>query len=253
MPSSSIQKREASPLATKYHNAVNVGTEEISQEDLNTPILKIAQPTTQDIPNKQDGSFYRSDLKEQFKSVQVNLVYVTTQEAENFNRTEMETSKIYFGFYKDTREPFKMYIRGWGLKDHRNFQTEVLSIKRKYKAPMLALTVELTTYPQQGTMKDSNKPYTIYRPLFTILKDAGQPVFESDQKRIDFLIAAVNRFKEISLTSSENDNAQNEVPQQEPVTEVASPKEEVSNEAEYDEEQESTNPEDEVDPNDIPF
>ena len=194
-----------------YQNAVNIGTEEITQEDLNTPILKIVQSTSQDIENKKDGSFYRTDLKEQFDTVKVNLVYVSTIENDNYNKTAKEKVKVYFGFYAGTNEPFKMYLRGWGIAGHRDFQTEVMSIKNKYQIPMLSLTVNLKTEKQTGTIQDTGKPYTIFKPIFEIEKNENEPVIEMKTDRISFLVEASNRFREISLTSV-NDEAQNEVP-----------------------------------------
>lgn len=205
---------------TLYKYDANIGTEEVTQEDFNTPMLKIIQPNTQEIPDKKDGAFYRTDTKEQLESVEVNLVYVTTKEVENYNKTGIEKVKIYFGFYKGTNEPFRMYFRGWLLADHRNFQTEVISIKNRYKVPMLALTVRMTTYKQTGVVKESGKPYTSYRPLLEVEKIDGVPVFEQDEDRVNFLVEAANRFKDIASLTSDSDDNQNEIPQGQTVGEA---------------------------------
>lgn len=243
MTDQQLQKKETNSPAAMYRDSVNVGTEEVTQEDLNTPNLKILQPTTQGIPDKKDGFYYRSDLKEQLQSVDVNLVYVTTIEGDNYNKTDKERFKVYFGFYKDSKEPFKMFVRGWGLNDHRSFQTEIFSMKKRYNVPMLALAVQLTTHPQTGTIKESGRPYTIYRPLFTIAKEDGKPVIETDPERIAFLVEAAKRFKEIASTTSVNDENQNEIPvEQSFQNQEASP---IDNESEGSGET--------VDPSDIPF
>lgn len=206
-----IVKKEENTPAVMYQNAVNIGTEEITQEDINTPILKIVQPTSQDIEGKKEGAFYRTELKEQFDSVEVNLIYVSTAEVLNYNKTAKEKVKIYFGFYRGTNEPFKMYLRGWGLASHRDFQTEVMSIKNTYEVPMLALTVELTTEKQTGTISDTGKPYSIYKPIFTVLKEKdNKPVIEMNSERISFLVEAVNKFNQI-VETSDNDDKQNEI------------------------------------------
>lgn len=245
MADTTITRKESNAPASMYRNAVNIGTEEVTQEDLNTPNLKILQPTTQGIPNKQDGFFYRSDTKEQLESVDVNLVYVTTIEGDNYNKTDKERFKVYFGFYKDSKEPFKMFVRGWGLGDHRIFQTEIYSVKKRYGVPMLALTVRLTTHEQAGTIKESGRPYTIYRPLFTILKENGKPIIEEDEDRFNFLLEAARRFKEIASTTSVDDDKQNEIPKEEPPT----PTEDTS--SNYEEAEESL--EEVVDEDQIPF
>ena len=201
---------DAIVASSLYENKVGVGTEEISQEDLNTPILKIIQTNTQNIENKQEGFFYRSDTREQVESVDVNLVYVSTLEVENYNKTGKEKVKVYFGFYGGTNEPFKMYIRGWGLASHRNFQTEVAGVKTKLGVPMLALTVHLTTEKQSGTIADTGKPYTVYKPIFTVLKDDQGLIIEKTPERVNFLLEAVARFRAISFTS-QTDDKQNAV------------------------------------------
>lgn len=209
-------------IATKTDNSVSIygdvsiGTENITTEDLNTPVLKILQPTTQGIENKKDGAFYRSDTKQQYESVDVNLVYVTTSEVENYDKTGLEKVKIYYGYYFGTNEPFKMYVRGWGLASHRDFQTEVMRIKKRYKVPMLALTVQLTTEKQNGIITDTGKPYTIYKVIFGIVKDIeGNPLIEQDSQRVKFLIESASRFASIS-TPSVNDELQNVNPEDVP-------------------------------------
>ena len=204
--------KKTSAVTAMYQNAAAIGTEEMTQSDMNTPILKIIQPNTQNIENKIDGSFYRSDTRETLDSVKVNLVYVTTKEVENYNKNGMETVKIYFGFYAGTQEPFKMYCRGWAMAGHRAFQTEIAHIKHKYNVPMLALTVELTTVKQMGTIADTGKPYTTYKPVFSVIEIEGQPGIEMDSERISFLVEAADRFKGVASTSSANDEEQNEIP-----------------------------------------
>lgn len=248
---SEVAKKEGSIVVPSemYQNAVSVGTEEMGQADLNTPTLKVIQANTQGILGKTDGWFYRTDTKEQMDEVEVNLVYVTTQELENFNRTGTEPVKVYFGFYAGTNEPFKMFCRGWGLGAHRAFQTQVARIKGKYQVPMLALTVKLTSEEQQGTIQDSGKPYLVYKPVFTIMRDADgkAPLVEMDPERISFLVEAAGRFREMSFgvgdKLSEKDIEQNDpapVPQEET----------------YDPSKDPVKPggkEDVVNPNDIPF
>ena len=191
----------------------SIGTENITTEDINTPVLKILQPTTQGIDNKKDGVYYRSDTKQQYEGVDVNLVYVTTTQVENYNKTGIEKVKMYYGFYFGTNEPFRMYIRGWGLAAHRDFQTEVMGIKNKLKIPMLALTIQLTTEKQSGTIADTGKPYTIYKPVFNVVKDKdNNPLIESDNQRVKFLVESAARFANIS-TPSINDVAQNVNPE----------------------------------------
>ncbi len=193
----------------------NIGTEEVSSEDLNTPTLKIIQSNTQDVEDKKEGAFYRSDTHETLSDLLVNLVYVTTAEAENFNKTGLEKVKIYYGFYAGTTEPFKLYVRGWSMNGHRNFQSEVGMWKNKLKVPMLALTVKLSTEKQQGTIKETGNPYTTYKLKFEIAKDSkGNPIIEGDSERISFLVESVNRFKEVALiaTESENDTTANAMP-----------------------------------------
>lgn len=197
----------------------NIGTENMSPEDVNTPVLKIVQKTTDEFEGMKIGSYIRTDTNEQMENVAVNFVYVTTEEGENYNKTAIEKFKVYYGFYSGTNEPFKMYVRGWGLASHRDFQTEVMRIRNKYNLPMLALEVTLRTEKQEGTMKDSGKPYTIYKPVFEVTKDKdGIPFVETDKERVAFLMEAANRFKNIGSYESENDAQMNEVSEDEKVS-----------------------------------
>ncbi len=206
------KEQSALPSAEMYHNTINTGTEEITQEDLNTPTLSINQPTTQDLAGKHLGWFHRSDTNTDHETVDVNLIYVTTIEQETFNKDGMEKVKIYYGYYAGTNEPFKLYIRGWSLGAHRNFQTEIARIKRIFKVPMFALTIKLSTDEKKGTIKDTGKPYSVFMiKQFEILKDEqGKPLIEMDSERIAFLFESATRFKELALVQSENDKAQNE-------------------------------------------
>ena len=204
-----LTKNENQVVPANLYKNANVGTESVTPEDLNTPVIKIMQPTTQGIDDMQIGAFYRTDTKQQYKELDVNFVAVSSLTVENFNKTGMENVKVYYGFYAGTNEPFKMYLRGWGLGTHRQFQTEVLGFKNKYNIPMLALTVTLKTEKQQGTL-EGGKPYTIYKPVFDIVKfEDGTPVVEIDPKRVDFLLEAADRFS--NLPQSENDYEQNDV------------------------------------------
>ena len=76
---------------------------------------------------------------------------------------------------------------------------------------MLALTVEISTTKQTGTIGDTGKPYTTYKPVFTIVGDGKEPTIEMDSGRISFLVEAAGRFREIALTSSVNDEEQNDI------------------------------------------
>lgn len=211
-----LTKNENQVVPQGLYKDVNIGTESVTPEDLNTPVLKIMQPTTQGIDDMQIGAFYRTDTKQQYKELDVNLVAVSSQTMENYNKTGMENVKVYYGFFAGTNEPFKMYVRGWGLGSHREFQTEVLALKNKYNVPMLALTVALKTEKRQGTIQDTGKPYTIYSPVFDIVKfDDGVPVVEADPKRVDFLLEAADRFSR--LPQSDNDYEQNTIPEDEKV------------------------------------
>lgn len=202
------EKSELAPVGL-YPNP-NIGTENVSSDDLNTPILKIVQKTTEKVENMKIGSYLMPDGNQE-DSVSVNFVFVSTVVMENYNKTKTERVKVYYGFFSGTNNPFKMYVRGWGLASHRDFQTEVMRIKNDYQLPMLALEVTMTTEKQEGNIADTGKPYTTYKPVFTITKDAkGTPFVETDKARVDFLIEASQRFSAIS-EQSKNDAEMNEV------------------------------------------
>lgn len=204
--SDSIAESEKNALAI-YGESVNLGTEQISQEDINLPTLKIIQSNTTDITNKIDGYFYRSDTQEQLKEVEVTFVYVDKKEVDNYTATGKDQVRIYYGFYSNTKEPFRFFIRtkSWSIQAHRDFQSFVAMVKGKYKVPMFALTVRLSTTPQQGILPDSNKPYTVHRLLITPLRDEkGMPLIEKDSLRIGFLADSIQKFREVSAAMEQS-------------------------------------------------
>lgn len=187
---------------TKYANA---GTEEVSQDDINTPVLKLIQDSTKNLPDKKVGWFHRSDTGEQLETVDVNFVYVTTKEGLNYKKNAMEKYKVYFGFYTGNKEPFKMFIRGKSLASHRQLQSEILSYKNRHNLPMFALTVRLSSRQEIGTAKDGSG-YDIRQIIFTILKDEnGTPIIETDPNRVGFLLEAVERFKGVAEDTTMED------------------------------------------------
>lgn len=211
----SLETNSSVVPAEIYANAVNAGTEEITQEDLNTPILSINQPTTQELAGRTLGYFHRSDTNRDYKEIDSNLVYVTTIEQEKYNKDGIEKVKVYYGFYAGTNEPFKLYVRGYSLQAHRAFQSEIARIKRIYAVPMFALTVRLTTEEKKGTIKESNKPFSVFMMKeFKVLEEAEskKPLIEMDPNRISFLFEALNRFKAVNTISNENDRIQNSEP-----------------------------------------
>jgi hypothetical protein len=186
----------------KYANA---GTEEINQEDLNTPTLKVVQDNTKNLPDKRVGYYFRSDTGEQLPEVYVNFVSVTTKEQENYNKDGIEKVKVYFGFYQGTNEPFKFYMRGAALGTHRKFQSELVTYKNRMKIPMFALTVRLSTTQVTGKT-EKGVEYDVRRPVFDVVKTTGKPEVERDPDRIGFLLEAVERFKQQAQTVEvEND------------------------------------------------
>lgn len=188
-------------------DTVNAGTEEMTTADMNTPTLSIIQKTSETgIKDPHIGYFYRKDTGEQMETVQVHMVYVTSVTGDNYNKTGVETKKIYYGFYKGTKEPFKLYVRGWSMNGHRNFQTEVALIKNKYRVPMFALDVTLSTKDENGTSVETGKPYTTKSIVFTIAKKQdGKPVTDMVLPYAEFLAASIDKFKEVSLV---NDRAE---------------------------------------------
>lgn len=183
----------------------NAGTEEMNQEDLNTPTLKVVQDNTKNLPDKKVGYFLRSDTGEQLAEVYVNFVSVTTKEQENYDKDGTEKVKIYFGFYVGSNEPFKFYMRGAALGTHRKFQSELLTYKNRMKIPMFALTVRLSSIQVTGKTAKGVE-YDVRRPVFDIVKTGGKPEVERNPDRIGFLLEAVERFKAQAQTVEVDEN-----------------------------------------------
>lgn len=194
-----VAKRSGSEVAALYGgNMMNKGTEEISQEDLNTPHLILLQKLTDidGLENPKPGYYYRSDTGEMLETVDVNFVYVTKRTDFDEKKQKEFAVKEYYGFYAGTKEPFKLKMKGWGMEAHRNLQTEIMMYKNRYQIPMFALTVRLSSVDQEGVTKD-NEDYKVKKITYKVLrdpKDQTKPLIETDPERVGFLYEAVERF-----------------------------------------------------------
>lgn len=204
-----IQKQDTE-LATLYTSDIaKAGTEEMGQEDLNIPYLILLQDNTK-IPEikttKKTGYYYRTDTTEQIELVEVNFVYVTTEEKKDEKTGLMKIKKAYFGFYKGTTEPFKLRMSGWGLAAHKQLQTEVAMYQQRFNTPMFALTVKLTSENQQGVTKKGDK-YDVEKIICEIIRDPQdqtKPLIEKNPERINFLYESIDRFKKVAPLSNDD-------------------------------------------------
>lgn len=206
-----LMVQEEQAIASLYGgNIANAGTEDVTSNDLNIPTLKLIQDSTKDLEDKHVGYFYRSDTKEQLPFVECNLVAVISQEVDNYNKTGKEVQKVYFGYFKDTKEAFRMYVRGWSLDTHRKFQSEVLTYKNRLGVPMFALSVKLMSDRRIGKNK-VGIDYDVKCIDFRIVKkenDASKPVVETNPDRVAFLYEAVDKFKQAAATLPQEEEAE---------------------------------------------
>ena len=190
-------------MAAMYRNDVGLGTEDISADDINIPQLKLVQPNKPyplaDGTRATDGWWYRTDTKEQIESPEVTILVVRKAYADNFKKTAKERQHIYFGIHEGTNDLFRMYARGWSLNGSREFVTQVKTIQSKYRVPMFALKVQLSSMPRSGQTEDG-AAYSVFSAVFTILKDEdGYPILEDRPKRVTILRELAKRFTEIPV------------------------------------------------------
>ena len=180
-------------ISSIYSDATNVGTAQIGSEELRTPTLSIIQKSTDEaklegIDNAKVGNFYRSDTNTAHEKIACNILCFKKTWSENYNKTGLERKHIYFGVFEGGIDPFRLYCRGWSLNGSRAFLTEVKMMQSKYGLPMFGMRVVLSTAKEQGTIADTGKPYTTYRIVFEIIKEAdSKPAMEKDPGRAGFL------------------------------------------------------------------
>ena len=198
-------------LAAMYKDDVGAGTEDIGVDDLNIPQLKLVQSNKRiDLPNgkrAEDGFYFRTDTKEQMEYVDVILLVVRKVYTLNFKKDGTERQHIYFGVYEGSNEPFRMFCRGWSLAGSREFLTEVKTIQGKYRLPMYALKLRLSSMPRSGTMKEGGD-YAVFSTVFSILKDeeTGAPMAEDRAERVEVLRRFVERFGAIEIRSIDEED-----------------------------------------------
>ena len=185
-------------LAKTYRDDANVGSEEVSTEDVNIPGLKLIQKTSEpDLPEEKIlGHYYRTDTQTQHKEVMVNIVCFKKTWGENFNKTGQERKYILFGSYEGSSEVFRLFLRGgWALGAARQFLTEFKMIQSKHRLPMYALKVKLASKEEQGTIKETGRAYTTFRPVINITRDEnGNPNVERDLGRAKWLKETATKF-----------------------------------------------------------
>lgn len=183
-----------------YHANRGLGTETVTPEDLETPTLKVTQSnskhTLQGGARPSLGMFYKTDEQKEYKSVEVNFLIVKKSMAENFNRNGLIRQHIFYGFYMDTMDPFRMFLTGYNLDGSRKLLTEVKRIERTLGFPMCSLRVRLTSKMLSVSAgKDSNQMNDIYVMVPEILKDKdGIPMVEENLDRAQFLIQSAKGF-----------------------------------------------------------
>jgi hypothetical protein len=176
----------------RIYNDPNLGTECITPEDLAPTRLKVLYATSKaELPQGEainPGYFHRDDLNQQFKSIRVSFITVKKTEQENFNKTGFEAVKNFYGIFEGNIDPFLYTVRSTALSSASKFLSEVKRIQHKYKLPMYALKVELTTNKRETFDKKTGQKGLVYLPVFTVLKDKdGFPVFETDEGKAAFM------------------------------------------------------------------
>lgn len=202
---SSIEALHANKdLAQMYQGSVNVGTKEVTQEDLETPTLKLISknPELIELADKGEmnvGWYYRKDLGIQMETIDVNLVCLKKSYAEYDGKVSRQY--LFYGVYADGgTDVFRMYVSGgWNLGGARTFNAEVARIKKDHGLPMYPLKVRLSSVIQKGTFPHKSTgqpiPYVTYQFVAKVLKDEnGNPQLEQDMGRGDFLREIAERF-----------------------------------------------------------
>jgi len=230
-------------LAEIFHNNADIGTKQVSSEDVEIPSLRLIQKTSElEITGAEPaklGYLYRSDSMVQRKEMLVNILCFKKVWADNFNRTAEERKHIYFGVFLGSSDIFRMYLRGWSLTGSRKFLSEVKRMQSKFKLPMYALQVRLSGKEEHGVIKETSQPYTTFSMVMTVVKNAGgMPLVEEDPGRAAWLKEMALNFE--SLNSS---NEETEIPESRSIP-VKPVKPELAPETAGDEK---------VNPDDIPF
>ena len=146
-----------------FSNNANVGLEDMTAEDIPTPVLTLIQSTSRvrDEENRPytPGMFYYKTTKSAAKELHVSILVATKQMLKSFN-DDSATERVYIllGAIMPKYLPFKMFLRGYGAGAARQFIGEVKALRR----PMYSLNVKL-----HSVQKENDKG-VFYVPQFSI-------------------------------------------------------------------------------------
>jgi hypothetical protein len=230
-------------LVEIFQSNANVGTKQVSSEDLEVPSLRLIQKTSDlEIAGGEAvklGYLYRSDSMIQRKEMLVNILCFKKVWADNFNRTAEERKHIYYGAFEGSSDIFRMYLRGWSLTGSRKFLSEVKRMQNKFKLPMYALQVRLSSKEEHGVIKETSQAYTTFGMVMTVVKNAeGMPLVEEDPGRATWLKEMALNFESLNSSDEETETPE---PRSIPVKPVEPEPAPTEPETEH------------VEPSDIPF
>jgi len=139
-------------VAEFYRKNANVGSENISRDSL--PGLKVTESNSQgllaDGSRPTIGSFYYTETKEEFKTVEISMISVSKGfyvRPMDKTKKKMKFQQIISGMILDGMKPFVMYVSGKRLQGLWDLGGE-LSPFTKHKempVPMMAFKIGLST------------------------------------------------------------------------------------------------------------
>lgn len=244
-------------LAAMYSEASKIGAENLGGA---LPMLKVhatGKSSKNELPDgtePTDGNFFYTPTAEEFESVNVHILTISRgYKAEGIEATADGSKKMVYnqligGMLIDGNDykPFIMYVTGKKLQAMWDFGKEAGKYTRKKPIgiPMFALTVNLST---EKVSNSFGKSWIIKFDLQR--NEDGSPVLVMDKGKFQFLKDSVFEMQEQidSIIAAKATEETEEVP-----TRVAEVAHEIESEPTVGSPK-TTNPEEEVTPDDIPF
>lgn len=150
-----------------FRDNLNVGMEQVSQEDVPMPTLALVQSNSK-MKDEEGrplipGKFYYKGTGKVYDSVDCAFLVFTKKDAPSYaNKDVLERVHIFMGAMLPEMEPFLYYFRGWGLSGTTGSRF-VIGRQKSMKVPMYALKLKLTSEAK------SNDKGDFYIPVIKVM------------------------------------------------------------------------------------
>ncbi len=179
---------------------VDLGTEDQGQAG-ESPILKVVGAQTeaqlQDGTDATKGMLYHTILKQEFKEVEANILYIKKCQLPGMeDKTITKLNYVVGGFLREAKVPFICFVHGLALQPFWDYQKQMNTLVSVFKIPMFAQVVKIGSVKREG--KGSGKAKMYDTMSFELVKKDGTQLFETNKELLQvFVTGGVEKTKKM--------------------------------------------------------